>query len=41
MDKVKLIRGDFRWENNIPNSKVIFVPSDKGRFLTGYNPPIK
>jgi hypothetical protein len=39
MDKVKTIRGNFVWENNIPDGKVIFKPCNNGRFLIAYNPP--
>lgn len=32
-----IIRGDFKWENDMVGSKVIFVPNDNGRFLIGTN----
>lgn len=34
-----LIRGNFTWENNIPDTKVIWTPTGKGRFLVGWIPP--
>jgi len=34
-----LVRGNFSWENDIPDSKVIWKPSEKGRFLVGWIPP--
>jgi len=33
-----LVRGNFSWENNIPDSKVIWTPTEKGRFLVGWIP---
>lgn len=33
-----LTRGNFSWENNIPDTKVIWTPSEKGRFLVGWIP---
>lgn len=35
----QLVRGNFQWENNILDSKVIWVPSKTGRFLIGWIPP--
>jgi len=32
-----IIRGSFKWENDIVNSKVIFVPNDNGKFLIETN----
>lgn len=32
----KIIRGDFVWKDNIADSKVIFVPSERGRFYVSY-----
>ncbi len=34
-----LIRGNFSWENNIPDTRVIWTPTEKGRFLVGWIPP--
>ncbi len=34
-----LTRGNFSWEDNIPDSKVIWTPTAKGRFLVGWIPP--
>lgn len=34
-----LTRGNFSWENNIPDTKVIWTPTEKGRFLVGWIPP--
>jgi len=34
-----LTRGNFSWENNIPDSRVIWTPTEKGRFLVGWIPP--
>ena len=34
-----LTRGNFSWENNIPDTKVIWTPNEKGRFLVGWIPP--
>lgn len=33
-------RGNFQWENGVKDSKVIFYPDDKGRFLVSWVPPI-
>jgi hypothetical protein len=37
--KNTLTRGNFSWENNIPDTKVIWTPSERGRFLVGWIPP--
>jgi hypothetical protein len=34
-----LTRGNFSWQDNIPDSKVIWTPTSKGRFLVGWIPP--
>jgi hypothetical protein len=34
-----LTRGNFSWENNEPDTKVIWTPNAKGRFLVGWIPP--
>lgn len=34
-----LTRGNFSWENNMPDTKVIWTPTEKGRFLVGWIPP--
>ena len=34
-----LTRGNFSWENNIPDSRVIWTPMEKGRFLVSWIPP--
>lgn len=34
-----LTRGNFSWEDNIPDTRVIWTPSEKGRFLVGWIPP--
>lgn len=34
-----LTRGNFMWKDNEPDTKVIWVPSSKGRFLIGWIPP--
>lgn len=34
-----LTRGNFSWEDNIPDTKVIWTPTEKGRFLVGWIPP--
>lgn len=34
-----LTRGNFSWENNEPDTKVIWTPTEKGRFLVGWIPP--
>lgn len=34
-----LTRGSFHWENGIKDSKVIWVPSNSGRFLVSWIPP--
>ena len=36
-----LTRGSFHWENGIKDSKVIWVPSNSGRFLVSWIPPAK
>jgi hypothetical protein len=36
-----LTRGNFSWEDNIPDSKVIWTPTEKGRFLVGWIPPVE
>lgn len=36
-----LTRGNFSWENNVLDSKVIWTPSAKGRFLVGWIPPVE
>jgi hypothetical protein len=33
-----LTRGNFSWENNVVDSRVIWTPSEKGRFLVGWIP---
>lgn len=35
----KLVRGNFQWENGKQDSKVIWVPSERGRFLVSWLPP--
>lgn len=37
--KRTLTRGNFSWEDNIPDTRVIWTPSEKGRFLVGWIPP--
>jgi len=37
--KKTLTRGNFSWENNVPDSRVIWTPTEKGRFLVGWIPP--
>jgi hypothetical protein len=34
-----LVRGNFSWEDNIPDSRVIWTPTEKGRFLVSWIPP--
>lgn len=34
-----LTRGNFSWEDNIPDSRVIWTPTEKGRFLVAWIPP--
>lgn len=34
-----LVRGNFMWKDNEPDTKVIWVPTEKGRFLVGWIPP--
>lgn len=34
-----LTRGNFSWENNIQDTRVIWTPTEKGRFLIGWIPP--
>ena len=34
--KQPIVRGDFRWLDNIRDSKVIFVPSSNGKFLVSH-----
>lgn len=34
-----LVRGNFSWEDNKPDTKVIWTPTEKGRFLVGWIPP--
>src|SRR6478736_822382 len=34
-----LVRGNFSWENNIPDTRVIWTPTEKGRFLVAWIPP--
>ena len=34
-----LVRGNLSWENNVLDSKVIWTPTEKGRFLIGWIPP--
>jgi len=41
MDTIKPIKGNFVWENGIPDSKVIFKKSKKGRFLVAFIPSNK
>ena len=36
--KNNLTRGNFSWENNIPDTKVIWTPTEKGRFLVSWIP---
>lgn len=36
--KKTLTRGNFSWENNEPDTKVIWTPSEKGRCLVGWIP---
>ena len=35
-----LTKGNFQWENGIPDTRVIFMPSNNGRFLISWTPPI-
>ncbi|MES2864091.1 MAG: hypothetical protein V4666_08235 [Bacteroidota bacterium] len=37
--KNNLTRGNFSWENNIPDTRVIWTPTEKGRFLVAWIPP--
>ncbi len=40
-DNVKsTTKGAFMWENGIKDSRVIFIPSDSGRFLISWVPPV-
>ena len=32
----KIVRGDFVWKDNVTDSRVIFVPSERGRFYVSY-----
>ena len=34
-----LTRGNFSWENNVLDSRVIWTPTEKGRFLVSWIPP--
>ncbi len=34
--RAKVIRGDFQWHENKPDTKVVFVPSERGRFYVSY-----
>lgn len=36
-----LMRGNFQWENGVKDSKVIFMPSENGRFLLKWIPPLE
>jgi hypothetical protein len=38
-DFLNIIRGNFNWENGIPDTRVIFTPNDNGRFLVTWIPP--
>ena len=38
-NNVKLTQGNFQWENEWRDSKVIFVPNSKGRFFISWVPP--
>jgi hypothetical protein len=35
-----LTKGNFQWENGIKDTRVIFMPSNNGRFLISWVPPI-
>ena len=35
-----LTKGNFQWENGIKDTRVIFLPSNNGRFLISWVPPI-
>ena len=37
---VGLVQGNFSWENGIKDTKVIFYPNKKGRFLLSWVPPV-
>jgi len=37
---VSLVQGNFSWENGIKDTKVIFYPNKKGRFLLSWVPPV-
>jgi len=36
-----LVRGNFEWEDNIPDSRVLWKPMAKGRFLVSWIPPVE
>ena len=38
-NNLKLTQGNFQWENEWRDSKVIFVPNSKGRFFISWVPP--
>ena len=38
-NELKLTQGNFQWENEWRDSKVIFVPNSKGRFFISWVPP--
>jgi hypothetical protein len=40
LDNNKTItKGNFQWENGVKDTRVIFMPNDKGRFLISWIPP--
>jgi hypothetical protein len=38
-NELKLTQGNFQWENEWRDSKVVFVPNSKGRFFISWVPP--
>ena len=39
-NSIEVVKGNFSWENGIKDTKVIFFPNNKGRFLISWIPPI-
>ncbi len=39
-NSIDVVKGNFAWENGIKDTKVIFFPNNKGRFLISWIPPL-
>ncbi len=39
-NSIDVVKGNFAWENGIKDTKVIFLPNNKGRFLISWIPPL-